>query len=83
MASSNGTATDDATVIGVPESPYPKKFTLEATDNLSTMVVQDKLVVEENYRAWSKGMRLWLVFCWTVCFINGTIPRLEDNDSEE
>lgn len=80
------------------ESPASimKKFSLEATlndraspyylqssGNPSAMVVQDKLVGEDNYASWSKAMRMWLVLRRKLGFIDGKISKPSDNSSEE
>lgn len=49
----------------------------------SALVVQDKLLEEENYAAWAKAMRLCLVSGWKLCFNNGKIPNPTDKTSEK
>lgn len=60
-------------------SPYY----LQSSDNPSAMVVQDKLVGEDNYTSWSKAMRMWLVSRWKLGFIDGKISKPTDISSEE
>lgn len=60
-------------------SPY----FLQSSDNPGAMVVQEKLLGKENFAAWERSMRLWLVSYRKLCFIIGKIDKLADKGSEE
>lgn len=62
-----------------PDSPYCLTF----GDHPGALIVSDKLVGELDYFTWANGMRISLVSCRKLPFINGKIKMPNDKNSKE